>query len=92
MASIARKLNRKYKGIKWINTRFALPYKRAKAIKHMQQGMAIASGICANNSIMYTSGVAALKAMAIAENTIKTAQAVAEIAKDINKIPGPYRG
>ncbi len=70
---------------KWINTRYAKPYKNRVAFKMSQMAQISAIGAMQNSSIMGSHSPIACKTVAVALNTVKTAQALSVKSKEVIK-------
>lgn len=69
------------KRIKWINSRYALSYKRRLFLRNCQLATIAAQGIASIRTITTAIGQPALKKIAIAKSVINTATAINEILK-----------
>lgn len=86
---MAFKLHRnRWKGIKWIDTSFAIPYKRRAAVANIQIRTIIAIGEAQMRMISAGSGDCIAKRVAVIEALISTAKACGDIASKAKK--GPY--
>lgn len=85
MAWSARKAKRKYKGVKWIDTPFAKPYKMRRAVNRMQMAMAVASGIARLSVLRAHPDPSPLKMVNMAQTTIQTVQSVVELQKQFDQ-------
>ena len=81
---------------KWINTRYAKPYKARRAIKHMQMAQACAIGAQLVSTIAAAPASDALqrasKSMAAAIGVINTQQVILSVADTLGKIKATKRG
>jgi hypothetical protein len=75
MASILKRNKQKWKGVKWIDTPFAIPYKRRRAYAMMAASGIFAAGVARINAIRQSNRNSKEKAIAIAETVIKSQQA-----------------
>jgi hypothetical protein len=71
----------KWKGVKWIDTRFAKPYKRRLALAHVQAVGVLAMGAMHAKAIQSTnaSGRPGAKQAAMAECVLKTHAGIADV-------------
>ena len=81
MASVTKRHKRKYKGVKWIDTLYAIPYKRRRAFALCQCGVIAAVSMVSINHIKAARSLAgsfdrANKQAAIASVTINSMRAI----------------
>lgn len=85
MASWSRRKGRRWKGVPWINTRYAIPYKRRVFIMRAAAAGRISAALMRSRMIAASSGNDVEKALEISRAVTAGMQAAGEIVREMSE-------